>query len=115
MSSFEDKVKAAAEEAILNSIMKGEWLAPNYQQRQIVPPEWIEECWSLVDKTKLQRQIATRLEAELADRIINRMAEEISTYIIQVLSIKERREAIRALVRDNLTSIMQAGEPHVQP
>jgi hypothetical protein len=108
MSEFDQKVKAAAEHAVLQFITSGGWLLPNYESRMKIPAEWLAECWRLVDADKLRAQIATRLEAELADRIVNRMAEELATDIKQILSVQERREALRSVVRDNLDKLTRA-------
>lgn len=109
MTDFEQAVKTAAEKAVLQFIQSGGWLMPNYEARLKVPPEWIAEAWRHVDSAKLQQQIAERLDGELADRIVNHMAAELATDIKQILSVKERREAIRALAREHMDSIMQAG------
>lgn len=105
MSDFDSQIKAAAEKAVLKFIGDGGWLLPNYESRLKIPSEWLGECWKLVDANKIKEQIAKRVEEELADRVVNRMAEELSTDIKQVLSVKERREALRSLVRDNLDSL----------
>lgn len=108
--SLEEQVKAAAEKAVIKFITSGDWLqSPVYAERMRIPSEWMIECWQLVDRQKLQAQIATRLEAELADRIVNHMAAELATDIKQILSVKERREVIRALAREHMDSIMKAG------
>ena len=52
---------------------------------------------------------ATRLEAELADRMVNHMAAELATDIKQILGVKERREMLRGLARDHMDAVMKAG------
>lgn len=109
MSEFETQVKHAAEKAVLHFIGNGAWLLPNYESRLKVPAEWIAECWRAVDSKKLQAKIAERLESELADRIVNHMAAELATDIKQILSVQERREAMRALARAHMDSLMKIG------
>lgn len=109
MSNFEDKVKAAAESAVLKHIESGVWLAQDYSTRFKVPEEWMAECWKLVDKDRLRQQLTARLEAELADRMVNHMAAELATDVKQILSVKERREMLRSLAREHMDSIMKAG------
>ena len=109
MSDFDAQVKAAAEKAVLHFIGSAGWLLPNYQARFKVPPEWIAEVWSSVDANKVRAQLAERLESELADRMVKHMAAELATDIKQILSVKERREALRALVRQHMDSIMKLG------
>jgi len=55
--------------------------------------------WALVDTDRLKAAIAARLDEELADRIVNHMAAEIASDVKQILSVKERREALRHLAR----------------
>jgi hypothetical protein len=109
--SFEESVKLAAERAVLKFIGDpGTWLLPNYEGRMKIPPSWIAECWRLVDAKKVQQQVAELIEAELAQRIVNAIAAELATDIKQVLSVQERREAIRAVARDNMDVILR-GKP----
>lgn len=109
MSTFDEQVKAAAEKAVLQFIGNGGWLLPNYDARLKIPAEWIAECWRLVDADKLKQQMAARLEAELADRMVNHMAAELTTDIKQILSVKERREMLRGLARQHMDAVMKAG------
>jgi hypothetical protein len=108
--TFEEQVAGAAQRAVIKFIGDpSTWLLPNYEGRMKVPPSWIAECWRLVDSKKVQLEVAKLIEAELAQRIFNAMATELGTDVKQVLSVQERREMIRALVRDNLDAILQAG------
>lgn len=109
-NDFETAVKAAAEKAVLQFIGSGGWLLPNYESRLKVPADWIADCWRLVDAEKLKQRIAARLEAELADRMVNHMAAELATDIKQILSVKERREMLRGLARQHMDAVMKAGD-----
>lgn len=106
---FETQVNHAAQKAILKFLSDGGWLMPNYESRVKIPPEWLAQCWSMVDHQKVMQQVAQRLESELAERVVNHMAAELASDIKQILSVKERREAIRAVARDHLDMIMKAG------
>lgn len=106
--TFEQQVKAAAEKAVLKFFADG-WVLPNYEARLKIPAEWIAEAWRLVDADKVRAQLAQRIESELADRMVNHMAAELATDIKQILSVKERREALRALARDHMDAVMNAG------
>ena len=109
MSNFELAVKAAAEKAVLRILGDGSWIEPNYAGRMKVPPEWIVECWRMVDHAKLKAKIAERIESELADRMVNHMAAELATDIKQILGVPERREMLRGLARDHMDAVMKAG------
>lgn len=106
---FTEHLVSAARKSILAHIASGHWLLPNYEARIKVPADLLAEVWQMVDRNKLKQAIAARIEEELADRIVNQMAAELATDIKQVLSVKERREAIRALARDHMDSLMKTG------
>jgi hypothetical protein len=110
MTEFETAIKAAAEKAVLKIISEGSWVMPDYANRFKIPPEMLAGIWGMVDTAGVQKKLAARLEQELADRIVNHMAAEIATDIKQILSVNERREAIRSIVRAHFDQIMQAGK-----
>jgi hypothetical protein len=109
MSDFENAVKTAAEKSILHSIAKGDWVQISYSDRAKLPEGFMADVWGMVDSEKVKQQLASRLEEELASRIVNHMAAEMATDIKQILSVKERREAIRALAREHMDAIMKVG------
>lgn len=107
--SIESQIKEAAERAVLKFVLDGGWLMPNYESRIKVPAEIYAEAWAMVDRDKLRARLAERLENELADRLVNAIATELATDVKQILSVKERREAVRELARKHMVSIMAAG------
>jgi len=106
MTDFEKALKTAAEKSILSAITKGDWISIPYNEKAKLPATFMEDVWNLVDAKEVKKHLATRLEKELADRLVNHMAAEIATDIKQILSVKERRETLRNLVRTNLDEIM---------
>jgi hypothetical protein len=106
--SFETQAAAAVQASVLKLLSSGEWLSVNYSDRMKLPEGFLAECWALVDREQLKRKRAERLESELIDRMVNHMAAELATDIKQVLSVKERREALRSLARGHMDSIMNA-------
>lgn len=112
MSDFEEAIRKSAERAVLNIVTSGSWLMPDYKNRVTLPPEFMREVWAMVDTNALRRKIAERIEAELAERMVNHMAAEMATDIKQILSVKERREALRALAREHMESVIGAGKAH---
>lgn len=109
MSDFELAVKNAAEKAVLKIISEGQWIAPDYANRFRIPPDMLADIWKMVDVEKIKARMAERLEIELADRVLNHLAAEMSTDVKQILSVKERREALRAIARDHFDAIMKTG------
>lgn len=111
MSDLELQIKNAAEKAVLHYITQGGWIMPNYESRIKLPPEILSEAWSLVDRESLRTKLAARIEDELVDRLVNHIAAEMATDVKQILSVKERREAIRELARQHFLSVMKEPLP----
>lgn len=106
---FEDELRQIAEGAILKIISEGSWIQPDYNNRIKVPADFMNEVWALVDKDAIKKQFAKRIESELADRLVNHIAAEMATDIKQILSVQERREAVRSIARQHLDSIIRLG------
>jgi hypothetical protein len=109
MSEIEDALRNAAERSIMKIISDGSWIAPDYNNRVKLPADFMADVWKLVDREKVKRALADRIEEQLAERIVNAIAAELATDIKQILSVTERREAIRALAREHMQAIMAAG------
>ena len=109
MSEFENAIAQAAQRAVMKVIQEGSWIAPDYSNRFKLPPEILQQVWEMVDINGLKKKMAERIESELADRIVNHMAAELATDIKQLLSVQERREAIRHVAREHLSHIMKEG------
>ena len=110
MTNIETRLKTAAENSILKIIEGGGWIQPDYANRIQLPRDMMNEVWAMVDRDALKLRLKERIEAELADRIVNHIAAELATDIKQILSVTERREAIRSLAREHMDSIMQKGK-----
>lgn len=114
MTDFETAVKHAAEKAVLRIISEGAWVQPDYANRFQIPKDFMADVWKLVDTNKLKSAMAARLEQELADRIVNHLAAEIATDVKQLLSDKERREALRSVARENMDRICSPKKPELR-
>lgn len=106
MSDFEEQVKNYAEKAILKLISSGNWIEPDYNNRVKVPKDIINQAWSFVDRDAIAKQMSKRIEEELANRIINHMAAEISTDVKKILSDKDRRDRLREIAIKHLDYII---------
>lgn len=106
MRDFELEIKNAAEKAVLKIVSDGGWVAPDYANRFKIPADFMADIWKLVDVEKIKTNMAKILEQELAERVINSMAAEIATDVKSILSVKERREALRHYARQNMDNIV---------
>lgn len=105
MTDFETAVKHAAEKAVLKIISEGGWVQPDYANRFLLPKDFMADIWRLVDHEKIKTAMVARIEQEMADRIVNHLAAELATDVKQLLSNTERREALRAVARENMDRI----------
>ncbi len=92
------------------SIHAADLVSINYQERFKLPSDFIAKAWSLVDQDSLLQSLSVKLQDELVDRLVNQMAAEIATDIKQILSVQERREAVRSVVRDNIDKLTKVGK-----
>lgn len=110
MTDFELAVKTAAEKSVLKIITEGSWIAPDYANRFKLPADFMADVWKLVDQNQIKRHLAARIEEEMADRLVNHIAAELATDIKKILSVPERREALRHVARQHMESIMQCSK-----
>ena len=80
-------------------------------QRITISRTILNKCETPKTKAELEaeQQVATLLEAELAERMVNSIAAELATDIKQILSVKERREMLRGIAREHMDAVMKAG------
>lgn len=109
MDDISEAIKTAAEKSILKIVSDGSWIAPDYNNRVKLPSDFMDEVWRMVDREKVKKALAEKIEDQLAERMVNAMAAELATDIKQILSVTERREALRSLAREHMESIMKAG------
>lgn len=111
--TFEEKLASTIQQQVIASIHKADLVQINYRDRFEIPSSFLAECWGLIDQEQLKQDLSKRLQEELVERLVNHMAAEIATDIKQVLSVKERREAIRHVVRENIDKLT-GGEKYPQ-
>lgn len=104
--SIEEELLQVVTDQLKKSIHKMDLVYLPHGSGFKLPPEFLHEAWKLIDKDELLTALSNRLKEELVERIVNQFAAEISTDIKQILSVTERREAIRALVRTNFDTIV---------
>lgn len=111
MSSFEKAIHDHAEKALLKMIGDGQFIMPDYKNRVPIPESFMRDVWAMLDKEKIKAKMAEKLHDVVVDHIMNKLAQEIATDIKQILSVQERREAIRAIAREHVESITKLGTP----
>lgn len=110
VEDFGQQLIDAAFKGALKVFSDGAFVLPEYSNRLKVDGAFMAAVWQMVDKEKLKEQLARRIEQELADRLINHMAAEMATDIKSILSVQERREALRAVARQHIDTILTLGK-----
>jgi len=103
--NFEEMIISTVMQSVKRQISTADFVKIDYQDRVKLPAYFLEKAFSLVDQESLLKKLAERLENELVNKLVNSIAQEMATDIKQVLSVKERREAVRSVVRDNIDTL----------
>lgn len=103
--TFAKQVQQAVEQTVISQLRDGKGVSIPYDAVKI-SPEFIRECWALVDQNKIKQEIASILEKEFARRVVNKFETEVANDIKQVLNDKESRERVRAYIRENINSLV---------
>jgi len=106
---FTVNVVRAVEHAVIKLLSKGDWLTIDYQSRPQIGGDLLRRAWATVDLDRVLAKLRERIEDMLVERICNAMATELATDVKQLLSVPERREAIRAVAREHLSQIARRG------
>lgn len=100
--TFTTELHQAIERCVLDFIRKGDWLTLDYQRRIQVDPQKLREIYDAIDFERVKALCVQRAEERIADAYMNAMATEIATDTKQILSNRELREDIRAILRKKM-------------
>lgn len=103
--TFAEQIQQAVEKTVLDKIRKGDGVSIPYNAVKI-SPEFIQECWALVNQDNIKKEIVAILEKEFAKRVANKFEAEVANDIKKVLNDKESRERVRAYIRENINSLI---------
>ncbi len=104
--TLEQKLTKAFEHAMIKIVSDGGFIQPKYENRLVIEPAMLRAAWNAVDRDAVIKQLASRATDRVADTIFNAMATEIATDVKQIMSNKELREDVRALIRDRMRATM---------
>lgn len=99
---FVAQMHQTVERAVLDEIRKGSWLTIDYKSRVQIDLPTLRSIYEGVDMERVKAVVRERLESMIADKILNAMATEIATDVKQILSQRELREDVRAIIRDKI-------------
>lgn len=105
MVNFEEKFNDLIQKKIINDISKHDLIKISYDNRYEVPHEILKECYEKIDIEKVKEKIISRLEEEMADKIVNKMVTEFSNDIKQIMCNRELREDLRYYMRTKIKEI----------
>ena len=103
--NLEEKFNDLIQKKIINDISKQDFIKINYDNRYEVPYEVLKECYEKIDIEKVKEKIISRLEEEMADKIVNKMVTEFSNDIKQIMCNRELREDLRYYMRTKIEEI----------
>lgn len=97
-----ERMREAMEQSLIDVIRKGDWLAMDYSNRVRLDATLVRDVYTRVDKAKVIDAVLARAEQHMADSIFSAMATEITTDVKQILSNRELREDVRAILRERI-------------
>ena len=106
--TFDEELQRAVQRSVLDLVIKGNLVMPDYEHRAKVPAAKIQEIYDAIDWGRVKELVIKAAEERVADVILNSMATEIATDVKQVLSNKELREEVRAFVRSGIRRVAGA-------
>ena len=99
--SFQEKILQRVEKAVLEELAEGRWIKADYGAI-IISKKFLSNLYDNIDMDKVLEIATERLETKIADKILNNMAQEISTDVNKILSDNEMREEIRFYLRKRM-------------
>lgn len=102
---FDQQLVEQIKQNMMTTLSKLDFIMPDYNNRVKVPAGFYQKAWDMVDHEQVLKNLAVRIEQELADRIMNHLASEMATDIKQLLGDKDRREVIRGKAREILEQL----------
>ena len=104
-SDFKERIAEAIEHSVIKELREAKFLGFDRAWKSQLPSSILKDAWDMVDYEKIKKEMSCIIEKNLAEKVMNMLAQEISTDLKQLLSDKERREEIRAVARENLKRI----------
>lgn len=103
--TFEELTQQAVQHTVIDFIRKGEWMKLDYNAKINIDSAWLREMHSKVDMNNVMEIVKSNVEHRIADGIINSMMTEIATDIKSIMSNKELREDLRAVIRSKIRDV----------
>lgn len=109
MSNFEEDLAQRVQNSILKQVEKIEWLAPpSYQERKVIPKEFIEKIWAGVNWDAVIEEIKPEIHRRICNAIMGNMETEIKTDVKNLMSVAGVREKLRIEIYPRLMSILES-------
>jgi len=106
--SFAEKLTQAMEDAVVKQVRDGQWIGVEYSARPKIDAPTLREVYESVDMERVKARVVEQVEGHIADKILHSMATEVATDVKQILSNKELREDVRAIIREKIRAAAAA-------
>lgn len=100
--TFEQRMTEAVQDALVKLVRDGSFIQPQYQNRITIDPQILREIHNSVSLERVKARVQEGVETRMADAILNAMATEFANDVKQILSQRELREDVRAVIRDRI-------------
>lgn len=94
--------------SVIDSIRKGEWLKFEYNDRLKIESSLLREVMQKIDMAVVIERVKDHVEQRIADKIMHSMEQEVANDVKSIMSNRELREDIRAVIREKIRSCEKA-------
>lgn len=102
---FFDVMQKAMQDSLIASIKKGDWLRVEYSDRMKLDPAFLRRMHEQIDMDRVLQIVKENVEQKIADNILNAMATEVANDVKSIMSNRELREDIRAVIRSKIRMV----------
>ena len=106
--TFEEMMMQRIQRCMLDQIGKTEYLKIDYNQRQVIPIEFVEKMWASVDWNAIIEEVKPQLQTRICNAIIGNMETEIKTDVKNLMSVSGVREKLRIEVYPKLMAVLNS-------
>jgi hypothetical protein len=103
-----ERIVQAMEDSLVAMIRKGDWILPAYESRIKVNMSTLRIVYDGIDMNRVLRLVQGKVEEHVADKILASLATELATDVKQVMTNRELREDVRAVIRSKFRELAAA-------
>lgn len=107
LETLGDSLLTAAMSSMTKLIVKGDWIAIDYNSRVRLPRDELIKLYQAIDMDRVRQLIVKDLEERIAAKVVASILTEIGTDVKSVMSNHELRGALKDAVRSKIEELQR--------